>query len=189
MMEKVKTMKKTNKLVEILSNRKAKYIIGTVLLSGIGIALPRIFHVLAGSSAGTTFLPMHIAVLIAALTFGIFSSSVVAGSSIIFSYLLTGMPSIERLPYMLIELVIYAVLLGALNKKFNPYVSLIATIILGRVLYAVILFIATSGLGLPSYGISVMESVQAGIPGIIIQLVCVPFIAKIINERVNLKNE
>ena len=188
-MEKVKTMRKTNKLVELLSSRKAKYIIGTVLLSGIGIALPRIFHILAGSSSGSTFLPMHIAVLIAALTFGIFSSSVVAGSSIIFSYLLTGMPSIERLPYMLIELVIYAILLGALNKKFNPYVSLIATIILGRILYAGILFIATSGLGLPSYGISVMESVQASIPGIIIQLLCVPFIAKIINERANLKNE
>lgn len=92
--EKVNTMKKSNRLVEILTSRKAKYIIGTVLLSGIGIALPRIFHVLAGSSAGATFLPMHIAVLIASLVFGVVSGTVVAGSSVIASYLLTGMPTL-----------------------------------------------------------------------------------------------
>ena len=93
MLEKVENIKKSNRLVEILSNRKAKYIIGTILLSGIGVALPRIFHVLAGTNAGATFLPMHLAVLIAAVTFGITSATVVAGSSVIFSYLLTGMPS------------------------------------------------------------------------------------------------
>lgn len=189
MIEKVETIKKQKSLSEILTSRKAKYIIGTVLLSGIGIALPRIFHVLAGSSAGATFLPMHIAVLIAALTFGAISSSIVAGSSIVFSFLLTGMPTLARLPYMLIELVIYAILLSVCNKKFNSYVSLIATIVLGRILYAGVLFVAINWLGLPTYGISVIESIKAGMPGIIIQLLCVPFIAKIMNERLNLKND
>ena len=178
-----------NKFIGILSNRKAKYIIGTSLLSVIGVALPRIFHVLAGSSAGATFLPMHIAVLIAALAFGVISASIVAGSSVIFSYLLTGMPSIDRLPYMLIELVIYAIVLSLFNKKFNFYISLIATIILGRVLYAGVLFVAINALRLPTYGISVIESIKVGIPGIIIQLACVPIIAKIMNERLNLKND
>lgn len=188
MMEKVKTTKKENRLVAILSNKKSKYIIGTLLLSGIGVTLPRIFHILAGSTAGATFLPMHIAVLIAALTFGTISATIVAGSSVVFSYLLTGMPNLARLPYMLIELVIYAILLSVFNKKFNSYVSLILTMILGRVLYAAILFVATSWLGLQSYGISVIESVQAGWLGIVIQLVCIPFIAKFMNERLNLKN-
>ena len=186
MIEKLESIKKENRLLEALTSTKGKYIIGTVLLSGIGIALPRIFHVLAGASAGATFLPMHIAVLIAALIFGGLSASIVAGSSIIFSYLLTGMPSLARLPYMLIELIIYAVLLSVLNKKFNSYISLIATIILGRVLYAGILFIAINGLGLPTYGISVIESIQAGLPGIAIQLICVPFIAKTIKKGINL---
>lgn len=188
-MERVETIKKEKGILGALTSNKAKYIIGTVLLSGIGIALPRIFHILAGSTAGTTFLPMHIAVLIAALTFGVVSSTVVAGSSIIFSYLLTGMPSIARLPYMLIELVIYAVLLGLFNKKFNSYISLIATIILGRVIYSGVLFAAINWIGLPTYGISVIESIKVGIPGIIIQLLCVPVIAKVMNERLNLKNE
>lgn len=185
-MEKVENIKKTNRLLEILSSKKAKYIIGTFLLSCIGIVLPRIFHILAGESAGATFLPMHIAVLIAALTFGTISSTIVAGSSVIFSYLLTGMPSIARLPYMLIELVIYAVLLSLFNKKFNSYVSLILTIVLGRVLYAGILFASVNILGLSSYGISVIESVKMGIPGIIVQLICIPFIASSLKKGIKL---
>ena len=185
-MERVENIKKTNRLLEILSSRKAKYIIGTFLLSGIGVALPRIFHILAGESAGATFLPMHIAVLIAALTFGTISSTIVAGSSVVFSYLLTGMPSIARLPYMLIELVIYAVILSLFNKKFNSYISLILTIILGRVLYAGILFVSVNMLGLSSYGISVIESVKMGIPGIIVQLICVPFIASSLKKGIKL---
>ena len=186
MIEKIESIKKQNRLLEALTSRKGKYIVGTVLLSGIGVVLPRIFHILAGASAGATFLPMHIAVLIAALIFGGISSSIVAGSSIIFSYLLTGMPNLARLPYMLIELVIYAVLLSILNKKFNSYISLIATIILGRVLYAGVLFVAINGLGLPTYGISVIDSIVTGLPGIAIQLICVPFIAKTIKKGIHL---
>ena len=134
----------------MLSNKKVKYAIGTLLLSGLGIAMPRIFHVLAGTSAGTIFLPMHICVLIAALTFGMISSTVVVGSSVIFSYLLTGMP---------------------------------------RILYAGILFTSVNILGFSSYGISVLESVKVGMPGIILQILFVPVIAKIINKGLNLKND
>lgn len=189
MMERVESIKNKKSLLEIMTTRKAKYVIGTFFLSGIGIVLPRIFHVLAGTTAGATFLPMHLAVLIAALTFGSLSSSIVAGSSIIVSYLLTGMPTLARLPYMLIELLLYAILLSVFHKKFNSYVSLIATIILGRILYAGILFVAIYSFGLQTYGISVIESIKVGMPGIIIQFICVPFIAKIMKERLKLKND
>ena len=185
-MEKVGEEKKSNKLLEVLTTKKAKFIIGTVLLSGIGVALPRVFHILAGSQAGATYLPMHIAVLIAAIAFGVTSASIVAGSSSVFSYLLTGMPTVQRLPYMLIELVIYAVLLGLLNKKFNSYISLVATIILGRILYAGVMFASVNILGIQAYGISVWESVKMGIPGIVLQLICVPFIASRIKEGMHL---
>lgn len=188
-MEKIENIKKDNHLTGVLSNKMVKYAIGTILLSALGIALPRGFHLLAGSSAGATFLPMHICVLIAALTFGIVSSTIVAGSSVVFSFLLTGMPSLARLPYMLIELVIYAVLLSILNKRFNSYISLIATIVLGRVLYAGVLFASVNILGFSDYGISVLESVRMGIPGIVLQLLCVPVIAKLAKKGLNLKND
>lgn len=186
MTEKINSEEKSNSLVELFSTTKAKYIVGTILFSGLGIAIPRIFHLLVGSSAGVTFLPMHLMVLIAALTFGITSATIVAGSSVIFSYLLTGMPALVRMPYMLIELVIYGILLGLFNKKFNSYISLIATIIVGRVVYAGVLFAAVNLLGFNGYGISVIQSTISGIPGIIIQLLCVPFLAKIIKKGIKL---
>ena len=65
--EKIKMKKKGNHLVERIATTKGKYIVGTCLLSGIGVALPRIFHVLAGSSAGATFLPMHLPLVLLVL--------------------------------------------------------------------------------------------------------------------------
>lgn len=179
-MEKVECIKKES----ILHTQKSKVIVGTLLLSGLGVALPRIFHVLVGSSAGATFLPMHIAVLLASLIFGGLSGSIVAGISVLCSFLLTGMPSVARLPYMAIELVIYAALLGLLNKKYNSYISLILTIVLGRVLYAGVLFISSEVFMLNLYGTQVLESVKLGMPGLVIQILLVPVVAKFIKERI-----
>ena len=186
-MEKIESINK--KVENIFSTKKSKTIIGTILLSGIGITLPRIFHVIAGSAAGTIFLPMHIAVLIAALTFGATSGMIVAGTSIICSYLLTGMPTLAKLPYMLIELVMYAILLNVFNKKFNSYISLILTMVIGRILYASMLLISTNIFELKAYGISVLEPFKNGMPGLIIQIILVPVIVKIINERLGLRND
>ena len=186
-MEKVESVKR-KRIVEILTTEKSKYIIGTVLLLGIGIALPRIFHVLVGSSAGAMLLPMHIAVLIAALVFGMTSSSIVAMVSIVCSYLLVGMPSIERLPYMMIELLIYAITLSVFNKKFNKYISLILTIVIGRIIYAGVMFFATSILQFQAYGISVIESTKAGWIGIVIQLICIPYLAIKIQKGLRLND-
>lgn len=179
-MDKAESIKKES----ILQNEKAKVIIGTILLSAVGVAMPRIFHIVAGTTAGAIFLPMHIAVLLASLIFGTISGTVVAGSSVIFSYILTGMPTAARLPYMAIELVIYAVLLGVINKKQNAYISLMLTMIVGRIIYAGVMFVSTNVLMLNSYGISVFESIKSGMPGIILQLLFVPLIAKFIKERI-----
>ena len=52
-----------------------------------------------------------------------------------------------------------------------------------------VLFVAINVIGLQTYGISVIESIKTGLPGIVFQLVCIPFIAKLLNERLNLKND
>lgn len=187
MKEKVEQLNKTNKLQAILQSTKAKYVIGTVLLSALGVALPRIFHVLGGSNSGATFLPMHIAVLIAALVFGVRSGSIVAGTSIVMSHILTGMPTVERLPFMLIELVTYAVVLGLLNKKFHPYVSLIGALVIGRLIYAGVLLFSTQVLGANTAMLSsVMQATITGLPGLAIQLACIPLLAKGIKKGIKL---
>ena len=57
---------------------------------------------------------------------------------------------------------------------------------MGRILYALTLFVAINVFNLPTYGISVIESIKAGLPGIIIQLAFVPFIAKTIKKGIHL---
>ena len=91
-----------------------------------------------------------------------------------------------RLPYMLMELVIYAVLLSICSKRFNLYISLALTIVLGRILYAGVLAVAINILGLPTYGISVIESIKIGLPGIILQLAFIPVMAKTIQKGIRL---
>ena len=118
---------------------------------------------------GAILLPMHIAVLIAALTFGTLSATIVGISSVLFSFLLTGMPALARLPYMAIELVIYSVLVGLLSKKFNNYISLFISMVVGRIIYAGVL-ISANILGFTTYGVSVIESTKIGLVGIILQL-------------------
>ena len=54
-MEKLENVNIRKIFEKIFSSRKSKMIVGTILLSGIGIAFPRIFHVLVGSTAGATF--------------------------------------------------------------------------------------------------------------------------------------
>ncbi len=178
-MEKSNTKIKNKTLGNILANERVKYVIGTLLLAGVGITLPRIFHVLAGAGSGAMFLPMHIAALIAAMVFGVRSGIIVTIISTVMSYILTGMPSLERLPHMMVEITIYASLLGILSKKTNAYISLIATIILGRLMYAGYIFVIGNSM-------SVWDNFVTGLPGIAIQLLAVPFLVKIIKKGIKI---
>lgn len=181
-------MEKIERNEEILLNTKVKNVLGTIIFIGLGVAIPRIFHVLIGANAGAILLPMHIAVLIAALTFGTLSATIVGISSVLFSFLLTGMPALARLPYMAIELVIYSVLVGLLSKKFNNYISLFISMVVGRIIYAGVL-ISANILGFTTYGVSVIESTKIGLVGIILQLLFIPIISQKLSKGLNLKND
>ncbi len=69
----------------------------------------------------------------------------------------------------------------------NAYVSLVITMILGRILYAGVLAVAIYGFGLSTYGSSVIQSLVVGLPGIILQLALVPVMAKAIKKGAKLE--
>jgi riboflavin transporter FmnP len=78
------------------------------LFIAIGLILPMAFHVLG---PGTTFLPMHIPVLMAGFSLGLPMALLVGILTPILSSLLTGMPLIfPVLPFMILELGTYAIL-------------------------------------------------------------------------------
>lgn len=88
----------------------------------IAVALPMLVHLFAGNSGGVKWLPMYLPILIGGCLLGAKWGSAIAIFSPIVSYfitLMTGtpMPSLERLPFMVAELVVFAVTCGVFSKK------------------------------------------------------------------------
>ena len=96
--------------------QSVKKIVYGGLLIAIGVILPQLFHIF-GQSAGQTFLPMHIPVILAGMLIGPVWGLGVAVIVPILSSLITGMPPVPMLYFMLFELAAYAVVPVCLRKK------------------------------------------------------------------------
>ncbi|GAU78872.1 ECF transporter S component [Fusibacter sp. 3D3] len=157
----------------------------------IGLILPMIFH---SFGLGSTFLPMHIPVLVAGFTLGLPYAVAVGMLTPLLSSLLTGMPPLfPVMPYMVFELGAYAAVGYYLGQKLNrnTYLALIGSMIAGRLVAGVAVWILVLFFGakFPSPLVFVISAVTAGIPGIIIQLLFIPPIILLLKKANLIKNE
>ena len=141
--------------------------------------LPIGFHQLGAS--GRIFLPMHIPPLLAGFLLGPVSGIIVGVLAPGLSHLLTGMPPTYAVPLMSLELPIYGLVAGMAYKRLNLniYISLIAAMIVGRIMF---------GLGLLALGLfidlpytaakffSTGGAIISGLPGIAVQIVAIPIL-------------
>ncbi len=161
-------------------NTKTKDMVQAALLIALGLILPQIFHIIAGPKAGGMLLPMHIPVIIGGFLLGPIYGLFIGFIIPILSYLLTGMPPISPMPilfFMLFELVAYGFFSGILFKKLslNIFVSLIITMIIGRIFYAGSLLLGAAFFGIKMPIIhTVLAGTLSGVPGIIIQIIVIP---------------
>ncbi len=158
-----------------------------VLLS---VAVPLVFHQF--HLAGATYLPMHIFVLVAGLLFGWRAGLIVGFFTPLASYAVSGMPVLQVLPQIVIELSIYGLIAGILREKFNLRLiwSLLGAMVAGRlalslgvlVIYLVIGKVY-SPLGLEANPFLVVWSViKQGWPGIVIQLASIPAVIWLVGK-------
>lgn len=157
---------------------KVKKLVYGGLLIALGVILPQLFHVF-GQSAGKMFLPMHIPVLLAGLLLGPYYAMGAAVLIPIASSLITGMPPVPMLYFMLFELVTYGLVAGMLADKINIYLNLIITLICGRIVYGLSLVCAVSifGMNFPFANTAAFfGGIVTGLPGIAIQLLFIPLI-------------
>ncbi len=123
-----------------------------IFLVVCALALPQLFHLLGGSSAGARFLPMYYPISIGSVLLGLKWGLGLAILSPLVSYLFTtyalgsSMPSIYLLPFMIFELCVFALIAGIFSKTSYkkwyviPLSVLLATV-LGRGLYLFSVFL------------------------------------------------
>jgi LytS/YehU family sensor histidine kinase len=142
--------------------------------------------------AGATFLPMHIFVLIAGLLFGWRAGLLVGLFTPLISYFISGMPALNVLPQVVIEVSAYGFIAGILREKYHLRTiwSLLGAIIGGRLALllaiSVIYLIAGqsySPLGLEANPLaSFWSTIKQGWPGIVIQLASIPAIIWLVGK-------
>ena len=96
------------------------------LLIALALVLPMAFHLTGVPQPGQVFLPMHIPVLLGGFVLGPVFGFFVGLFSPIISSVLTGMPAVGRLPFMMIELAVYGLVSGLMYNTFKRQLKIIA---------------------------------------------------------------
>ena len=152
------------------------------MLTALSIVLPQIFHLTGIPQVGAVFLPMHIPVLLAGFMLGPVYGAVIGTVAPVASYFITGMPTVARLPFMIVELVIYGISSGIFynifklkDKKFGTTISLLLSMISGRIAYALALIIAGKFFGIEAGGfMAAVAATVTGVYGIVLQVITIP---------------
>lgn len=153
------------------------------LVIACAVILPQLFHLSGIPSSGAVFLPMHIPVLLGGFILGPWFGALVGALSPLVSSLLTAMPALARLPFMMIELAGYGFFaglmyqrLGFFQKKCGTYISLVSAMLFGRVLYSLAAFVAAEAFHMEKAGgiLAGVNATMTGFAGIVIQLMFIP---------------
>ena len=170
-----------------------KTTIGTILAVVGAVALPQLLHVFGavtglGTLPGETYLPMHLPVMLAGFLAGPACGFITGALSPVVSAALTGMPAPAMMPFMVVELAGYGLAAGLLKNDDDSAPVICAKVFAvqfaGRAARAVAILIAFYGLGMTAIAPPVIwNSVIAGIPGMIIQLVLIPVIMVSVNRK------
>lgn len=170
---------------QITESEKVLKLVYAGVFIALGIVLPQAFHVF-GQDAGSMFLPMHLPVLMAGVLLGGWYGLGVGVIVPILSSVLTGMPAVPMVYFMIFETAAYGLVSGLLaSRKCPVYLRLIPAMIAGRIVYGVSLMIAVYLLNLRfpfASGTAFVSGMISGIPGIVIQLVAIPVLFQVLRR-------
>lgn len=162
-----------------------------LVLSGLfitlGIIFPIFFHML-GMIGGQVFLPMHIPVLLAGFILGPISGVIVGVITPVLSSIITSMPPfMPMLPIMIVELTFYGIISGYMyqTKKINIFISLITSMIIGRIMSSMVVYIMVKLFAVPlppNPLIFIQVGIITGLPGLLIQIVMIPMVVFLVEK-------
>lgn len=168
----------------------------SLVLSSMFLALALVLPFFTGQirEIGSMLCPMHIPVLLCGFFCGWKWGLAVGFAAPILRSALFGMPTMFPMAVcMAFELAAYGALSGWLyrllpHKKSSVYASLLASMIGGRLIWGIIFFFAM-GMDSTRFGLSAFwaAAVTSAIPGILIQLVFIPFLVMQLEDKIILK--
>lgn len=153
-------------------------------LIALAVLLPQLVHLALGQPGGVKFLPMYLPILIGGCLLGTRWALAVGILSPIVSFLLTSlggnpMPAAPRLPFMILELAVFAAVSGLFTGKIVKnglwaFPAVICAQISGRLVFLAAIALTQSFTTFTTG--MIWGQIVTGIPGLIIQLVLAPVI-------------
>ncbi len=153
-------------------------------LIALAVVLPQLVHLALGQPGGVQLLPMYLPVLIGGCLLGWRWAMFVGVLSPLASFALTllmgnPMPVLARLPFMMAELAVFAVVSGLFSNKIYKnglwaFPAVLAAQLAGRAVFLGLAFIFQSVA--PFTAEMIWSQILAGRLGLAIQLIAVPLI-------------
>lgn len=157
---------------QTLKLTKTKEAIFAAVFTALAVYAPMVAHYFGGAAAGRIFLPMPFFVILAGLILG-WRAGLVAGiASPIISFLVSGMPAANILPFITIQLCFYGFMAGILKSKFNAWFSIAGALSVGLLAGGISVFLF-SKMGAAGF---MLGAVKDGWIGIALQFLFLPLI-------------
>ncbi len=166
---------------------RVKITVKTLISVGIialAVILPQLVHLALGAPGGVQWLPMYLPILLGGCLLGWKWGLGVGILSPVISFAITSlagnpMPAAARLPYMIVELAVFAAVSGLFSRSIvrNGWMAFPAVLlaqVAGRLVFLSIAAIFQSVS--PLSAATVWSQIQTGLLGMVLQAVVVPFI-------------
>ncbi|MCR4938800.1 MAG: ECF transporter S component [Treponemataceae bacterium] len=157
--------------------------LATVISIVAAVVVPQFFHWLgavsgSGTAPGIAFSPMHLPIIIVGFLAGPFAGGISGLLGPVAAFLISGMPTMAQLPFMMVELFGYGLAAGLLrNVKMNLVLKTLLVMVAGRVLRMGACTFAFYALGNANMApLGIWRSIPSSLPGIVLQIVMIPLI-------------
>ena len=166
-----------------MDRKELKQIPLAALFSALAIVFPQFFHMLG---LGPSFLPMFIPIMVGSMYLNWRFILLMAILAPTVSWIFTGMPPIAPpiLPVLIIEFTIVGLFITFLrsNSKIPVWGIVLIAIIVDRstLLFIVSLIAPVFNINHPLFSITI---VIAGLPGVLLQIITVPFTVYLIDKK------
>lgn len=183
-------------LVKREAKAKTKLTVKSLLSVGLvalATILPMLVHLAVGAQGGMVWLPMYLPVVIGGVLLGTLWGIGIAATSPLVSFIITSivsspMPALSRLPFMIVELVVFALVCGLFSKLIAKKVwvtpiAVVSSIVAGRLVFLALVAIFES---VSSLSVSmVLSQIVAGWPGVIMLVALTTILTLILNKTLN----